>query len=616
VHIDKLWIDGLRGLKDAEIRFHPGLNVLVGENNAGKTTILMALRLVLSASDEVDRPFLCVDDLHMGEDGPVDAIQIECTLGGLSPADQGRMLEALIATTAPPTAKVAVTVVKTESGKLKVRHWCGTSKDNALPSALLDWMGLAFLPPLRDPTRGLLPGRRSQFASLLSELTTKEEVAELEKAVKAANDDLSLEAAVVRTREAVNSALVAVTGPELAQNATLGFTASDFEQLLHTLSARVDGLSVSQNGLGYNNLLYTATVLAALRKDSDLSFRLFLVEEPEAHLHPHLQALLYRYLAETAEDAPKTQLFVSTHSTHIASAVDPRKCVVLNASGGFKAMRLSDIELKPRSWNKLGRYLDATRSSLLFARRVILVEGISEAILISAIARACGYDLRDYSVSVVSTEGLNFSEFMSLLGAKGLGRRCAVVTDADGVLFGKRYYPGARGPSVLLQPPSFVRLPEPSRCSSLVPPWNTTWSYTGAPIKTSHSRPLRSCTPDSWVCSERRWSNTARLSRERPSFTNFSSNRGLPTKWSLRKPWQNTSRGRRTSSCLTIFSVPFSTLPRRNRACAAASLPSKRLSSTRPNTAFLSGPAQAQARRRLPLDGWGRCRRESTQVAM
>jgi len=446
VHIDKLWIDGLRGLKDAEIRFHPGLNVLVGENNAGKTTILMALRLVLSASDEVDRPFLCVDDLHMGEDGPVDAIQIECTLGGLSPADQGRMLEALIATTAPPTAKVAVTVVKTESGKLKVRHWCGTSKDNALPSALLDWMGLAFLPPLRDPTRGLLPGRRSQFASLLSELTTKEEVAELEKAVKAANDDLSLEAAVVRTREAVNSALVAVTGPELAQNATLGFTASDFEQLLHTLSARVDGLSVSQNGLGYNNLLYTATVLAALRKDSDLSFRLFLVEEPEAHLHPHLQALLYRYLAETAEDAPKTQLFVSTHSTHIASAVDPRKCVVLNASGGFKAMRLSDIELKPRSWNKLGRYLDATRSSLLFARRVILVEGISEAILISAIARACGYDLRDYSVSVVSTEGLNFSEFMSLLGAKGLGRRCAVVTDADGVLFGKRYYPGARGP--------------------------------------------------------------------------------------------------------------------------------------------------------------------------
>ena len=84
MHIDKLWIDGLRGLKNAEIRFHPGLNVLVGENNAGKTTILMALRLVLSASDEVDRPFLSVDDLHMGEDGPVDTIQVECTIGGLS----------------------------------------------------------------------------------------------------------------------------------------------------------------------------------------------------------------------------------------------------------------------------------------------------------------------------------------------------------------------------------------------------------------------------------------------------------------------------------------------------------------------------------------------------
>lgn len=449
MHIEKLQVSGLRGIEELEVPLHKGLNVLIGENNTGKSSLMTALRLVLSASTEIERPYLTDDDFHVGPHGRHSEIRVICTFGGLSTADQGRLLEALVATSEPPVAIVATSAIRTDKGKVRVRHWCGTSEESALPAALIDWLGLAFLPPLRDPTRGLQPGRNSQFARLLRELTSDAEVAELEAAAASANVDLSAQPPVSRTSDAVNRALREVTGPELSQIASLGFTASDFNRLLHGLTASIDGLSIGQNGLGYNNLVYTATVLAALRRDTDLAFSLFLVEEPEAHLHPQLQALLYRHLAQTAHGDDATQIIVSTHSTHIASAVDPRSCIVLSSGVAASAVPLARVPLLARSWAKLGRYLDATRSSLLFARRVLLVEGISEAILLAEIARAADYDLRDYSVSIVSTEGLNFAEFIELLGPDGLARTCAVVTDADGKLHGDRYYPGRGGQKVL-----------------------------------------------------------------------------------------------------------------------------------------------------------------------
>ncbi len=250
MHIQSLFVSGLRAIDECEVPFQRGLNILLGENNSGKSSLMAALRLVLSASSEVDRPYLTEEDFHIGPNGRKSEIRVVCTIAGLSTADQGLLLEAMVARAVPTIARLAVTAVLTDTGKVRVRHWCGTSEENALPPALVDWLGLAFLPPLRDPTRGLQPGRGSQFARLLQELTTAAEVEGLEAAASVANEALSSQAPVVRTTTAVNKALFDVAGPELAQSATLGFTAADFSRLLSGLSATIDGRTISQNGLG------------------------------------------------------------------------------------------------------------------------------------------------------------------------------------------------------------------------------------------------------------------------------------------------------------------------------------------------------------------------------
>lgn len=80
-------------------------------------------------------------------------------------------------------------------------------------------------------------------------------------------------------------------------------------------------MEIEQNGLGFNNLIFMAVVLSELAKNPDAAYRSLIVEEPEAHLHPHLQRVLLSYLAgiPTKEGEKPVQLFVTSHSPNFAS---------------------------------------------------------------------------------------------------------------------------------------------------------------------------------------------------------------------------------------------------------------------------------------------------------
>lgn len=198
-------------------------------------------------------------------------------------------------------------------------------------------------------------------------------------------------------------------------------------------------LQISQNGLGYNNLIYIATVLGDLRqrrqREPD-SYIALLIEEPEAHLHPQLQDVLFRYLAEIQSD--DVQVFITSHSPTITAKTQIESLIVLSRNGPqILSTPLADVDLSKDNRDHLHRFMDVTKSQLFFANGVVLVEGISEALLLPEIALILGpkYDLDKNGIEVINIAGVAFEPFAKLFNSdkpdKRFSVRCAVLTDDD-----------------------------------------------------------------------------------------------------------------------------------------------------------------------------------------
>lgn len=197
----------------------------------------------------------------------------------------------------------------------------------------------------------------------------------------------------------------------------IGEPGEEYEGGIHELS------------LGGANLIFLTLKLLEFkyRKSKDTFANFLIIEEPEAHIHNHIQKTLFDKL-----DYGDTQIIYSTHSTQISEVSNVENINILAKKLNFAEVYQPSTGLTPESINQIQRYLDAVRTNLLFAKGVILVEGDAEEILIPImVKKVFGVSLDELGISLINIRSTGFENVAQLFHDRRIRRKCAILTDLD-----------------------------------------------------------------------------------------------------------------------------------------------------------------------------------------
>ena len=503
MYIKEIKISNFRSFQEASVPFHEGVNVILGHNNTGKSNLLRAIGLVLGFSDghrlgtsdifydtnvetlKLQSPRIQITlVLHRSEGEDLDSAEMGLFSGMMTDptlSEEAELrYEFKLADTQEDNYKADVAEATTAKEIWKIidhdyiRFYRSSRSggNQAASISVNDALGqidFQFLDAIRDVSHDLYAGYNPLLRDVLNFFIDYSVKNDAEKT----EDEIKEQLKTLRDNFVLQSAPLMHTLQSRLQNgknvflkyavdtgATFNGAVPDFDgevtenemfAVLRMIIKYAIGIEVpaTYNGLGYNNLIYMSLLLAKMQADSSTTYMkrnakvltFLAVEECEAHLHPAMQYKFLQFLQDNKANGHVRQIFMTTHSTQIASAVklDDLICLTSPKLGQidvgyprviYNGNNANDVKSK----QYVQRFLDATKADMFFANRLIFVEGVAEELLLPVFAKYLGKNLTDEHVLVVNMGGRYFNHFLKLFdtnNAYAINKKIVCLTDID-----------------------------------------------------------------------------------------------------------------------------------------------------------------------------------------